>query len=483
MINGYLMTHQQAIQTLKPRWNMIRKLKDEWDVDANASPHPKQLRRFPDTLITWRCHQHPHHTWKQTLAERIHSQKFLQCPICAKDLHNVQETVIQTLAPYWHETLNTTLQLTSAKKHSLQLAWWHCPQHPDTPFQSPIRNMYAAILKQKTCCPLCPGKRGYGKHHQRGRSIADAAPHLIDEWHPRYNGRRQLTDFTSGSGYKAWWRCSKGHHWKASIANRVGQSREKGSNCPFCRNPHHSAAPVTRRAKVKLATLHPALRTQWHAEKNAPLQFDNVTMGMGRNLWWRCIADPTHLYTMSVCNILQRGPSECPHCKDSRQPLQTLARVAPQLVAEICPDQPGYDEIPNIASSNNDRRVWWQCPHYPHHQYLLGIKSRVHHKLNCPHCANLTQDPSLEQRSILHTYPTLAREWDYAANRGRSPETTLPTCPQELSWRCIRNPTHTWQDIVFFRIVHHRGCPHCATELTRIDALNATDKGDHTLLI
>ena len=34
---------------------------------------------------------------------------------------------------------------------------------------------------------------------------------------------------TYGSNKKAWWKCSKGHEWQASI-----YSRNQGNGCPYC---------------------------------------------------------------------------------------------------------------------------------------------------------------------------------------------------------------------------------------------------------
>ena len=37
---------------------------------------------------------------------------------------------------------------------------------------------------------------------------------------------------------KVWWKCSKGHEWQATIANR-----NKGSGCPICTSEQKTSFP------------------------------------------------------------------------------------------------------------------------------------------------------------------------------------------------------------------------------------------------
>ena len=54
-------------------------------------------------------------------------------------------------------------------------------------------------------------------------------PYLVKEWHPTMNGELTPNDYSHGSNYKVWWKCSKGHEYEALIGNRA-----RGTQCPYC---------------------------------------------------------------------------------------------------------------------------------------------------------------------------------------------------------------------------------------------------------
>jgi len=58
-------------------------------------------------------------------------------------------------------------------------------------------------------------------------------PVLMAEWNWEKNNELGLDPktLTLGSGKKAWWKCSKGHEWQASM-----NSRSTGRACPYCAN-------------------------------------------------------------------------------------------------------------------------------------------------------------------------------------------------------------------------------------------------------
>lgn len=60
---------------------------------------------------------------------------------------------------------------------------------------------------------------------------------LMAEWNWEKNNELNLDPktLTLGNNKKAWWKCSKGHEWQASVVNRI-----KGSGCPICRKSKSS---------------------------------------------------------------------------------------------------------------------------------------------------------------------------------------------------------------------------------------------------
>ena len=53
-------------------------------------------------------------------------------------------------------------------------------------------------------------------------------PLLAGEWDFERNSVTP-DSVTAGSSKKFWWKCSKGHGWRTTVAARMG-----GTGCPFC---------------------------------------------------------------------------------------------------------------------------------------------------------------------------------------------------------------------------------------------------------
>ena len=52
---------------------------------------------------------------------------------------------------------------------------------------------------------------------------------LQKEWNSNKNGFQHPDMFSANSSKKVWWKCDKGHEWKARISNRTA-----GTKCPYC---------------------------------------------------------------------------------------------------------------------------------------------------------------------------------------------------------------------------------------------------------
>ena len=100
---------------------------------------------------------------------------------------------------------------------------------------------------------------------------------LLSEWNYKKNGEKTPQNVMCGSGYKAWWICSKGHNYQTAIYNRA---KKNGTGCPICSN---------RQILVgynDLLTTHPQLAKEWHPTKNGNLTPEMVTAGSLKKVWW-----------------------------------------------------------------------------------------------------------------------------------------------------------------------------------------------------
>tara|TARA_B100002003_G_C13687805_1_gene346897 strand:- start:95 stop:469 length:375 start_codon:yes stop_codon:yes gene_type:complete len=74
--------------------------------------------------------------------------------------------------------------------------------------------------------------------------LAVKNPELIEEWHPTRNGDLTPDQVTPGSNRKVWWRCSRGHEWKAVVNDRT-----RGTGCPFCNRERRQCRNTVKNIK------------------------------------------------------------------------------------------------------------------------------------------------------------------------------------------------------------------------------------------
>ena len=115
--------------------------------------------------------------------------------------------------------------------------------------------------------------------------LASQYPEVAMEWHPFKNGDKKPEDFTSGSGYKAWWRILYFDEerkqffmfeWQAEVKSRT----KKKNQCPYLTN-HKIQTGFN-----DLATLRPDLASLWHKHKNGNLSPNNIGTTSKTNIWW-----------------------------------------------------------------------------------------------------------------------------------------------------------------------------------------------------
>ncbi len=124
----------------------------------------------------------------------------------------------------------------------------------------------------------------------RWRSLAVNHPGLLAELEPSRNGDLDPYAVAAGSKRTLWWRCERGHKWRASVNNRAN-----GSGCPTCAadaGALHLRALARAQTQVSaersLAVKYPELLTQLHATRNGDLDPAAIGAASKRKLWWRC---------------------------------------------------------------------------------------------------------------------------------------------------------------------------------------------------
>jgi very-short-patch-repair endonuclease len=85
-------------------------------------------------------------------------------------------------------------------------------------------------------CPICNGK----KILKGFNDLETLNPDLEKEWNYEKNNGLRPDQFTCSSNKKVWWKCEKGHEWKANIYNR-----SNGHNCPYCPTNRSNGEHIT----------------------------------------------------------------------------------------------------------------------------------------------------------------------------------------------------------------------------------------------
>ena len=268
------------------------------------------------------------------------------------------------LVAQWHPSKNLPLTPQDVTAGMETRVWWKCPKGRDHVWE-------ATVLKRSrkgTGCPFCANRRAGLKN-----SLAALAPKFAREWHPTKNGAVRPTDVVPGARRKAWWRCRFGHEWQADIVQRT----RVGTGCPYC-----SGYRVT--PERTLAAVAPAVARTWHPKKNGTLKPTDVASGTAKKVWWLCKRG--HEWRAGVNDRARRGTG-CPMCSGKRvSPERSLATVAPEVAATWHTTRNGRLR-PEDVMPGSARKVWWQCPKGPDHEWKMQIVVRRLRR-GCPFCAN-----------------------------------------------------------------------------------------------
>lgn len=173
-----------------------------------------------------------------------------------------------TLMAEWDYEKNSILGLdpTTLRPGSNKKAWWKC--NLGHSWKTTIGNRVRGSQ-----CPWCSGR-----YLLPEKSLMALKPELASEWNYGKNGDLTPDKVAPFSNKKAWWKCSNGHEWQATISNR-----SNGNGCPWCSGQGGYVLPGK-----SLATLNPTLASEWNYEKNGDLTPDKVSLYSSKKVWWKC---------------------------------------------------------------------------------------------------------------------------------------------------------------------------------------------------
>ena len=191
-------------------------------------------------------------------------------------------------AKEWNYEKNGRLKPENFTANSNKKVWWKCVKGHE--WQATIANRNSGYG-----CPYCSGR--YAVKGENDLQILN--PTLANEWNYGKNDNLKPENFTANSGKRVWWKCSKGHEWQATIADR-----NRGRGCPYC------SGRYAVKGENDLQTVNPILAKEWNYEKNGNLKPEDFKANSGKKVWWKC--SEGHEWQATIDH--RNNGSRCPIC-------------------------------------------------------------------------------------------------------------------------------------------------------------------------
>lgn len=275
-------------------------------------------------------------------------------------------------------------------------------------------------------------------------SNQEFAQKLSSEFSPRNQGV-VLSSLSLYSRKKFWWVCDKGHEWEAAVKSRY----ERSSSCPFCMGKKAWAG------FNDLASLNPALATQWHAQLNE-LSPEEVTVGSSKIVWWEC--DAGHEWQASVKNRYKLNHG-CPVCVNRKvvPKVNDFGSLHPKLAKQWHPTKNTVS--PTTLSSGSEKQVWWfneACGH----EWEATVVSRAKKNAGCLVCASKTVLVGFNDPGFIT--PELVAQFHPVKNGFLKLSDFTYGSEQKIWWVCDKQ--HEWEAKIRGR--KQSGCPVCGQRIS-----------------
>ena len=478
----------------------------EWNWEHNEGLDPTTISYGSGRKVWWKCSKG--HEWSSVVARRFNGSG---CPYCVGQKvwagFNDLATINPDLAQEWHPTKNAPLTPKEITANSGQKVWWLC--NKGHAWQATIDNRMKG-----SGCPYCTGRCAI-----RGETdLATTHPEIALEWHPTKNGDLSPYDISAGSSRKAWWKCSKGHEWRAVIYSRLV------SSCPVCTGEartsfpeqviyfylqqitttynrymlesrteidvflpelkigieydgvyFHNSAESDLREKRKETTLLQhgitLLRVKERNDLDVADHTDNIiycrpypNFSELRNVLTKLIERINQItgqtFYLDIDVNRDRGKIYAQYISSNKE--DSLQVKNPDLATQWHPYK-NETLTPLMVTPNSGKRVWWLCENGHEWQAIIQSRNRGN---GCPHCRG---NAGAEKRinnviaskgSLATLLPEIATEWHPDKNGDLQPTDVSVGSGKKVWWQCS-SCGNEWQAVIASRSKGH-GCPFCA---------------------
>ena len=270
-------------------------------------------------------------------------------------------------------------------------------------------------------------------------------PHLKKEWHPTKNEPDKLEEYTAFSNKYFWWRCFKGHEWKAPIS-----SRSIGHNCDKC-------SPKTSRPEIRIfAEISALFSDSLHRKKIEGKELDvfipSLKLGIEYDGYGhhrpkqtkRDLKKNKHFKDLEIDLIRMRG--------DGLKPLSLNDLITNNTIL----DKDDINQILIKIRTLVDIKF---------HQKIDAYLTNTNF-LNDAVYLDLVTKMSIPDKgeSLADKYPDVAKYWDFKKNIFATPEQFSPYSKDEVHWKCDVEDDHVWSAVITNMARDRQGneiCPFC----------------------
>lgn len=462
-------------------------LSSEWNWERNSDALFSQLPLGSHKKVWWKCKEE--HEWEAPVKDRSAGRG---CPYCAgrKVLagYNDLQTINPTVASEWNHAKNGNMKPDAFTANSREKVWWICSRG---------HSWKTAIVNRNrgSNCPYCSGRNAIPGEND----LQTLNPGLAEEWDKEKNGDLSPSDVLPNSNKKAWWKCSKGHEWQATIC-----SRNQGHGCPLCFSERHTSFPEYALKyyleKSGIEVMHSYRGNGYEMDIFVPSK--KVAIEYDGYYWHRnkakkdieknqqCKADGIELYRIreglpSLCDSsidylvqenqddlsyvierilnriigvkvdvdLNRDSIAIENLREHTEKENSIMYTNPQVASEWNYIKNGVLR-PDTFTVYSDKKVWWKCG--KGHEWQATVANR-NSGSGCPYCAG--RKVLIGYNDLQTQNPALVQEWDYTKNGAMTPDAFTANSGEKVWWKC--NKGHSWQATIAHRN-SGRGCPYCS---------------------
>ena len=487
-----------------PGYNDLRTLfpdiAAEWDAQKNGSLFPENVTKGSGKKVWWICPKG--HSYDMYVFERV---KGGNCPFCNNRRvlcgYNDLQTLRPEIAQTWHPVLNECLTPEDVIPGTKKQVWWQCDKGHE----------WKASVEQRCRskgCPICQNRRIIRKVND----LFTLYPELQEEWDFERN-TKQPKEYTGGSSAVVWWKCKKGHHWKAAISDR-----SRGYNCPECSEERRVSFPekaILYYVKKIFPDVEANYRSKWlgqqeldiyipeqiiaieydgeygHSKpvcqkrdekKNRLCQENRILLIRIREPLCPLLENSSVNYIMNSSKDLKEAiqfvlaklseltekntllvQSDIDISRDSAEIYSliqysekenSLQNKAPDIVALWHPIR-NKTLTPEFVSVASSKRVWWKgtCGHEWQSPVAYEVLSG-----KCPYCTGKRILKGFND--LASQKPTIASQWNNQKNINLKPDEVTVGSGKRVWWICEKG--HEWQATIVSRTRDKKsGCPIC----------------------